>query len=118
MPSEELVAQYTDALSAHRRAVDELVPLLMQMALQSVADVLPGAHELEVHGELNEDWVPVLRIRRVLDVGAHVLFDVREGGVREVEDVIDEVNIEYLDLLVDLTGDEFMGSKRIERPVV
>ena len=28
--------------------------------------------------------------------------------------MIDEVGVEYLDLLLDLTGDDFMGSREIE----
>jgi hypothetical protein len=74
-----------------------------------VADVLPGAHELEVHCEINEDWIPVLRIRRVLDAGGRLLFDVEEGAARRVEDMVDEVNVEYLDRLLDLTGDQPFG---------
>ena len=114
MPSEDLVSRYEAALLAHRRAVDELVPLVIEMVLQSVADVLPGAQVLEVHGEINEDWIPVLRIRRVLDADSRVLFDVEDGAAREVEDLVDEVNVEYLDRLVDLTGDDFMGSQTID----
>jgi hypothetical protein len=38
-----------------------------------------------------------------------VLFDVAQGADRAVEDAIDEVGTEYLDLLLDLTGDAYMG---------
>lgn len=34
---------------------------------------------------------------------------------KSVEDAIDDVNVEYLDLLFDLTGDQFIGSQTIER---
>jgi hypothetical protein len=114
VPSEDLVSRYEAALRAHRRTVEEVVPLVTEMALQSIADVLPGAHELQVHGEINEDWIPVLRIRRILDADGRVLYDVEEGAERDVEDMIDEVNVEYLDRLLDLTGDDFMGSQIID----
>lgn len=63
----------------------------------------------------NEDWIPVLRIQRVLDDDGRVLFDVGFGhDDRAVEDMIDEVGSEYLDLLLDLTGDDYMGAKSID----
>ncbi len=115
MPSEALSHEYERAHNEHQRAVRVLVPLLVRMALENVADVVPGAHELEVLGEINEDWVATLRIQRVLDVNGNALFDVEHGhDDRAVEDTIDEVNIEYLDPLVDLTGDDFMGTKTID----
>ncbi len=72
------------------------------------------ASELEVLGDFNEDWLPILRIQRVLDADGIVLFDIETGADDQtVEAMIDEVNIEYLDLLLDLTGDDFMGAKPI-----
>lgn len=118
MPDEVLIREYERARAEHQRAVSALVPFLMRMALDRVADVMPRVHELEVLGELNEDWVPILRIRRVLDAAGRVLFDVDMGhDDRTVEDVIDEVNIEFLDPLLELTGDDFMGAKTIDRPM-
>jgi hypothetical protein len=29
---------------------------------------------------------------------------------RAVEDALDTVNVEYLDVLIDITGDDYMGS--------
>jgi hypothetical protein len=72
--------------------------------------VLPGASTIDALGELNEDWIPTLRIRRVLDADGRVLFDVDTGHPdRAVEDAVDLVDVEYLDVLIDLTGDECMG---------
>ena len=103
MPGTALVGRYERARDAHQSAVVTLVPLLAEMALESVAEVLPGAHELEVLGEINEDGVPILRIQRVLGADATVLFDVVLGhDDRAVEDMIDEVSIEYLDPLLEL----------------
>ena len=43
------------------------------------------------------------------------LFDATEGhDDRRVEDAIDEVNADYLDLLLDLTGDLYMGNHTLE----
>ncbi len=42
------------------------------------------------------------------------MFDVEVGDSdRAVEDAVDLVNTEYLDVLVDLTGDEHMGAVTI-----
>ena len=66
---------------------------------------------------MNEDWVPTLRVQRVLDARGSVLFDTREGhDDSAVEDAIDEVDIEYLDVLIELTGDDYMGRHTIDRP--
>lgn len=50
----------------------------------------------------------------VISLDGRVLYDVAVVAEDEVEDMIDEVGIEYLDLLLDLTGDDFMGAKSIE----
>jgi hypothetical protein len=116
MPSPALVGQYKRAMAEYEQRVAALGPLLIRMAIETVADVLPGAQALKVFGEINEDWLPILRIQQVLDAKGRVLFDVEEGhDDRRVEDTIDKVNAEYLDLLLDVTGDEFMGLKMIER---
>ncbi len=97
----ELIRAFQRAREAHTNATGELVPLLVRMALKAVQDVLPGAAQLEVRGELNEEWLQILRIQRVLDAADVVLFDVTVGHDDEaVESTIDEVNIEYLDRLV------------------
>jgi GAF domain-containing protein len=96
-------------------AVDVLAPLAGRMAMAMVADVLPDAHTIDVHGEMNEDWLPILRIRRIRDADGRVLFDVSEGHEDPiVENAVDTANTEYLDLLVDLTGDEYLGNGTIE----
>ena len=65
-------------------------------------------------GAFNEDRLRTLRTRRVLSSDGAVLFDVEEGHEDpRVEGAIDEVNSEYLDLLLDLTGDTYMGSAAI-----
>ena len=47
-------------------------------------------------------------------MGGTVLFDADVGHPdRAVEDAVDAVNIEYLDVLIDLTGDEYMGAATI-----
>jgi len=115
VPGERLTRDYERAHDEHQRAVAALIPLLVRMALESVAEVLPGTQRLEVCGEVNEDWVPILRIQRVLGAEATVLFDVAVGhDERAVEDVIDDVNSEYLDVLLDLSGDDFMGAQTID----
>lgn len=115
MPDQQLVAEYVRRLIDYRSAAAQLVPLLNQMAFGSLRDVLPGAQRLDVEGRINEDWIPTLRIQRVVDERGAILFDVAFGHDDErVEEMIDEVGVEYLDLLLDLTGDDYMGAKEIE----
>jgi hypothetical protein len=114
MPSTQLITAYRVALERHNEARRTLVPLLEQMAIETVAAVLPGAARLEAVGEWNEDWIPTLRIDRVLTASGEVLFDASQGHLdRAVEDAVDMVNVEYLDVLIDLTGDDYMGSVTI-----
>lgn len=110
MPDAHLVSDYDNAMRRHRAARDEVVPLLRRLALGTLADVLPGAATIEALGEVSEDWIPTLRIQRVLDTDGRVLFDVDRGhSDRAVEDAVDLVDVEYLDVLIDLSGDEYLG---------
>lgn len=114
MPSQKVAVAYQDARLRHEAATRELVSALERMAVETLADVLPRAALIEVVGEFNEDWIPTLRIQRVLDAGGGVLYDVETGHPdRAVEDAVDAVNTEYLDVLIDLTGDEYMGAATI-----
>ena len=116
MPSPELIAAFDAANERRTAAVADFVPLLVEMALASIAEVLPGASVLETDGEMNEDWVFTLRIQRVLDAAGEVLYDVSAGHEDpEVEATVDEVGIDYLDLFLDLTGDEYLGRQTITR---
>ncbi len=116
MPDAAFTAEYRRARDDYTSASEALVPILIRIAHDRIADVLPGAHELELDGRINEDWIPTLRIQRVTDADGLVLFDLPFGHIDPaVEDMIDEVNTEYLDVLLDLTGDDYMGSKSIDR---
>ncbi len=111
-----LSTEFSRTREQHELVGRALVPLVERMAFESVAEVLPGTHALEVHGEINEDWLPILRIQRVFDARGVELFDADDGhDDRTVEDAIDNANTEYLDLLLDLTGDEYMCTKTLER---
>ena len=64
----------------------ELVALPERMAVETMADVLPEASLIEAVRELNEDWVPTLRLQRVLRASGEILFDVEARHVdRDVE---------------------------------
>lgn len=114
MPDPDLIEAYQSAREAHSAAVDALVPMLERMAVDTLRDRWPDANELELHGEFNADWVPTLRIQRVSALDGRVLYDIGFAADEEIEEMIDEVGMEYLDLLLDLTGDDYMGSKSIE----
>lgn len=116
MPEPSLTAAFDAAYQRHTEAVAELDPLLVEMALATVAEVLPGADILETEGEMNEDWAFTLRIQRVLDADGGVLYDASAGHEDpEVETTIDEVGFDYLDLLLDITGEEYLGRRTISR---
>ncbi len=118
MPSPSLIAAFDAAQQRHAEAVVGLVLLLIEMALTTIAEVLPGATVLETEGEMNEDWLFTLRIQRVLGTDGAVLYDIGIGhDDPEVETRIDEVGFEYLDLLLDLTGDDYLGRKTVSWPI-
>ena len=65
--------------------------------MSPLCEVLPGAPELEVYDEINEDWLSILRVRRVLGPGTTVRFEVEiSHNDRAVEDQIDTVGADYL----------------------
>lgn len=112
-----MIEAFEAAQQRHADAVAELVPLLVEVALATVAKVLPGADTLETEGEMNEDWAFTLRIQRVLDADGDVLYDVGVGhDDPEVETTIDEVGVDYLDLLLDVTGEDYLGRKTVSEP--
>lgn len=43
-----------------------------------------------------------------------MLFDLAAGVDDELADLIHEVGIEYLDLLLEITGENYFGHKEIE----
>jgi hypothetical protein len=117
MPNPSLIEAYNAAPQRHPAAVADFVPRLIEMALATVAEALPGAAVLETEGEMNEDWHFTLRIQRVLDADGEVFYDIGVGHDEpEVENRIDEVGFEYLDLLLDLTGDAYLGRSAVSLP--
>ncbi len=116
MPDAALAAQFRRSRADYEQAGLVLAPLTARMALETVADVLPATSALQVRGEYNEDSLPILRIERVLNQAGGVLYDAAEGhSDPRVEEIIDQVNTEYLDLLLDLAGDAYLGSATIDR---
>ena len=115
MVDPELEAEFSRVLGEWQTLGLTLAALAERLAIETLVDVLPGSSVVEVHGEFNEDWLRTLRVRRVLTADSTVLFDVEEGHADpQVEAAIDNVNTEYLDLLLDLTGDAFMGASIVE----
>lgn len=114
VPSDELIEHHREARADFSAAVDRLVPALEAIAIATVRDALPTAERLEVLGEMNEDWALTLRIQRVLNSAGNVLFDIRVGADADLEDLIHEVGVDYLDLLLDITGEDYFGTQEIE----
>ena len=116
MPTAALFDAFERARERHADAVAALVPLLVEMSFSLISEALPGAEVLELHGEMNEDWAFRLRVLRVLDGAGRVLYDADAGHDEPVvTDAVDQVAIEYLDLLLDLTGDRYLGGTSIRR---
>ena len=57
MPEPSLIEALNAAQERHLEAVADLAPLLIEVALATVAGVLPGTQVLETEGEMNEDWL-------------------------------------------------------------
>lgn len=114
VPSEELIDRHREARAAFSAAVERLVSVLEEIAVAAVRDALPTAERLEVVGEMNEDWAWTLRIQRVLDATGAVIFDIQEGADAHVEDHIHEVGVDYLDLLLEVSGEDYLGTQEIE----
>jgi hypothetical protein len=102
-------AEFRELRVVHQQVGERLAELARRAAAATLQSVLPSAASVVLLGATNEDWALVLRIQRVLDGTEAVLFDVTVGAEREIEDVIDEVNVEYLDVLLDRTGERYMG---------
>jgi len=114
VPTASLIESFDGARARHAAAVAELVPLLVEVAFALVTEVLPNADVLVVRGEMNEDWAFTLRVQRVLDRDGGVLYDVGIGCEDPaVEDTTDQIGVDYLDLLMHLTGDEYLGRTSI-----
>ncbi len=110
MVDPEVEAEFNRVLDEWQALGRTLAELAQRLAVETIVDVLPGATAIEVHGEFNDDWLRTLRVRRVLTADGNVLFDVEQGyDDPQVEGAIDHVNTEYLDLLLDLTGDAYIG---------
>ena len=114
MVDPELEAEFSGVLNEWQELGRTLAELSERLAIETLMGVLPGASSVEVLGDFNEDLLRTLRVRRVLTAEGEVLFDVEHGhDDPRVEAAIDDVNTEYLDLLLDLTGDTFMGASSI-----
>jgi hypothetical protein len=112
---QELEAEFSRVLEEWQSLGRTLAELAERLAIATLVDALPGASVVEVRGEFNEDLLRILRIRRVLAEDGTVLFDAEEGREdRQAEEAIDEANTEYLDLLLDLTGDAYMEPSKID----
>jgi hypothetical protein len=114
VPSASLIEAFDAACARHSAAVAELVPLLIEMTFEFVTEMLPRADVLVVQGEMNEDWAFTLRVQCVLDRQGGVLYDIEIGHADPaVEDTIDQVGVDYLDPLMHLTGDKYLGRSSI-----
>ena len=115
-PRPQLLTEFDEALTAFQRQGQRLADLTERVTWARLRGALPTASVAEVEGSFDEDWLRVLRVRRILDADGAVLFDVAQGADRGVEEAVDEIGTEYLDLLLDLTGDAYMGRRVLTAP--
>lgn len=80
MPADKLIERHRARVPPFSAVVNGLVPVLEEIALAAVSDLLPTAHRLEMLGVLNGDWAWTLRIQHVLDADHRVPFDVAVGA--------------------------------------
>lgn len=66
MPNQDLVAEFKRTCGHWDALGQALAPLAERLGAETVADAMPAAKVIEVRGEINEDWVRLLRIQRVL----------------------------------------------------
>lgn len=112
----ELEAKFSRVLDEWQALGRTLAELAERLAMARLMDVLPGATVLELFGGFN-DALRTLRIRRVIAADGTALFDAIQGHANPgVEAAVDEVDTEYLDLLLDLTGDAYMGTSLLTLP--
>jgi len=109
-----LRAEFDAALARYTADAQRLAELAERLAMAEVRAVVPGAAVVVVHGWMNEDWLKVLRIRGVRSATDEVFFDVEAGAEPEVDDALHEIGSDLLDLLVDLTGDAYMGTHELQ----
>ena len=114
MPSTQLLVRYRQVLAPHEEAVDALVPLLVEMALMTIAEVVQGTAAVRTFGDVDEDGVPRLRVLQVFDEAGGVRFDVARDAEERVDVAIAQVEAEYLERLIGLTGDELFGEGFLE----
>lgn len=109
-PDYDLRSRYRDGLDRHSRLGRELVELLPAVSIDLLREVLPRTAAVEVYGEMNEDWLTVVRVERVLSPDGDILFNTTTGHPdRAVEDLIDRIDTEFLDHLVHLAPDAYLG---------
>lgn len=106
-------ARHEIASAHYREAATAVEAASMGVVRAEIIGRFPTATAYEVKGEFNEDSTPVLRIRRVLNADAGVLFDVDNPTDDETTDFVGELSMDYLDLVIDITGDEYMGEHEI-----
>lgn len=106
-------ARYDAARTAYHAAAHEYEAAIYNHVGTLVRERFPTAAKANVYGTVNEDGTPVLRVVTIVDAEGKVLAAVDEPE-EAWEDFIDELDTEYLDVLIDLTGDDYLGDNEIE----
>ena len=114
MSTLEMVSEYRATRERYDTAAFELHDQLVRMVFATLTGVLPGTESVEVIGADNEDLIPTPGPDA--SDQSKVLFDVDRGHpIRAVEDAVDLVEIEYFDVLIDITGNRYMRAVTISQ---
>lgn len=100
---------YESALRSYRQAQAALEVALMEMASSAIGRAVPAATSVEVQGELNLDGAWTLRISRILGPAGEVLVGPLGECDASIVEVLEEIETDFLDALMDATGNRLVG---------
>lgn len=114
MPMTDDEVALETAKSNYSEAARRLAEMLEVVALGAVKHLFPAAHMITVKGSHGEEGEPRLRLQVILDADANVLWSGDNPADDAVEDAISAIDMEYLDWLIDITGDEWFGQHDLD----
>lgn len=110
-----LHARYRQARTVFHRSTNEFAQWLEYMPFADLDEAGFWAVTIEVHGDMDEDFNNVLRVQRIVGPAGVVIFDVDDPS-EALEDLVGEIESDYLHWLVDLSPGDWMNDNVLERP--
>lgn len=113
MPTGTTIYAHSQTREAYYRARNEYALTLERMAAEAILELFEKADSVVLQGEDSYDSGPILRIQRILDNAENVLWDVEDPD-EDFEDQLSEIEHEFLDALIDITGDDWYGENSLD----